>query len=332
MIPDIQIELELDIGVNEPGIAVAVARNGEITHKLARGLANLEWAQQIEPCTIFGIGSLTKQFTAVSVMMLAEQGRLSIDAPVTEFIANLEENYEAISLRHLLTHTAGIPNYTDISGYWTEHSRRDATPEEISDYFMSVPLEFSPGQRFQYSNSGYILLGRVIEAATGQPYAEFLRDNIFRPQGMNDSVYLDAAPIITHRASGYARTNEGFRNAPFLSMTWPYAAGGIGSSVVDLIKWQNALSAGGVIRRETLDLMHIPTTLRDGTQCSYGMGWMIDMHEGGRVLHHSGLVRGFSSHMAWFAEQDLTIVVLSNLQSFPAEQLGGKLANAILAL
>jgi CubicO group peptidase (beta-lactamase class C family) len=331
MNPDIRMELETEIGVNEPGAAVAVACNGEISHKLTRGLANLEWGQQIELSTIFGIGSLTKQFTAVALMMLAEQGRLSIDAPVTEFIANLGANYGAISLRHLLTHTAGIPNYTDISGYWAEHSMRAVTPEEISAYFMSLPLEFAPGQRFQYSNSGYILLGRVIESVTGRSYAEFLRASIFRPLEMKDSLYFDGARVITHRASGYVTENGSFRNAPFLSMTWPYASGGIGSTVVDLIKWQTSLCAGDVIKRESLQTMHMPTTLQDGTECLYGMGWMIGTHKEGRVLHHSGSIRGFASHMAWFAEHDLTIVVLSNLQSFPAEQLGAKVANAILA-
>lgn len=331
MIPEIQTLLEAQIGATEPGAAVAIARRGEVVHASASGYSNLESESKIEPHTIFRVGSLTKQFIAVSMAMLEERGCLSLDESAKRFLVDAPSSYTSITLRQLLTHTAGVPNYTDIPGFWAGHSMCDVTPEEASAYFMALPLEFQPGEHFKYSNSGYVLLSRIIEGVSGKSYREFLLEQVLRPLGMDDTYYNDGAIQVQRQATGYVRTNTGFGNAPFMSMTWPLGSGGLASSAIDLIKWQSALSAGKIVNSETLHLLHRAATPNDGSRSSYGMGWMIGIHRRDRTcVHHSGSIRGFASHMAWFPADDVTIVVLSNLQSFPAVQFGERVAEAVL--
>jgi CubicO group peptidase (beta-lactamase class C family) len=260
--------------------------------------------------------------------MLQDRGLLSIEQPITKFISGAPADYRNITISHLLNHTAGVPNYTDIPGFWAQHSARDVTPSEATDYFMSLPLDFAPGERFNYSNSGYLLLGRVIEAVAQCRYGEFLQNEIFRPLEMDDTSYLANAPATKQSASGYVLRAGTFQNAAIMSMTWPHASGALGSSVLDLVKWQIALSSGKLVSRNTLTVMHQPTILNDGSQSSYGFGWMIGDRGGQRYPHHSGSINGFASHMAWFPEGDVTVAVLSNLVSFPATNLGDKLAHA----
>jgi CubicO group peptidase (beta-lactamase class C family) len=329
VISEIQSKLEVEIGSTSPGAAIAIARRGEIAHASARGFANLEIESEIEPNTIFRIGSLTKQFVAVTVMMLVERGLLSLDASAKTFLADMPASYNAITLRQLLTHTAGIPNYTDIPGFWAEHSVRAVTPKEASAYFMSRPPEFQPGEHFRYSNSGYVLLGRIVEAVTGRSYGEFLLENILRPLRMDDTYYIDGATEDQRGAIGYVKTDVGYRNAPFMSMTWPLGSGGLASSAIDLAKWQSALKTGQVIKIDALHSMHRQTILNDGSSVLYGIGWMIGTEGERPFLHHSGSIRGFASHMAWYPDEDTTIIVLSNVQSFPAVQFGAKITQEI---
>ncbi|HEX9901554.1 MAG TPA: serine hydrolase domain-containing protein, partial [Acidobacteriota bacterium] len=208
----------------EPGAAVLVKKGGQVLFRRGYGLANLELNVPVEPDMVFRLGSITKQFTAVAVLMLAEQGKLSLQDDLSKFLPDFPTQGRTITIEHLLTHTSGIKSYTEIPG-WLSLWRKDMSVKEIIDLFRNVPLEFEPGQRWKYSNSGYILLGAVIEKISGQAYEDFIRKNIFEPLGLAHSCYDRMARIIPRRVPGYSLGRAGFENAQFISMTQPYAAG-----------------------------------------------------------------------------------------------------------
>jgi len=327
MSASISAAVEAEVHDGAPGVAIAIINRGEVVQTITRGLANVEWNVPISPNTIFRIGSITKQFTAVAIMMLCEDGRLSVDDPIGKFLPDISPTLASISLRQLLSHTSGIANYTDLPEY-VPNSRNVVTPKEISALFENLPLDFEPGSAYRYSNSGYLLLGRILETVTEQSYENYLRDHIFRPLGMHQTSYLNVAPIVYGRASGYSTNSDGIFNASFLSMTWPHAAGALGSSVTDLALWHAALRDNRLISQQTLSMMHTPAILLDGSSCGYGFGWMVGSFNEHRFVHHAGGINGFSSYMAWFPDDDIAIILLSNLGGFPIL----KVAETILRL
>ena len=235
----------------EPGAAVLVAKDGNILYRKAFGMANLELGAQMKPEMVFEIGSMTKQFTAVSILMLMEQGKLSLDDDITRFIPDYPTQGYKITIHHLLTHTSGIKSYTSMPewfGLW----RKDYSPLELIGIFKDQPMDFAPGEKFLYNNSAYFILGYVIEKSSGQTYQEFIENNIFKPLQMNDTYYGSLSKIIKNRASGYQQEENGFINAEYLSMTQPYAAGSIMSNVDDLLKWQKAISDNKLVKAETI--------------------------------------------------------------------------------
>jgi D-alanyl-D-alanine carboxypeptidase len=311
-----------------PGAAVIAVRNGETIFRKGFGLANLELGVPIEPEMVFRIGSVTKQFTAVSVLMLMEQGKLALDDPLTRFLPDYPMQPHTITVEHLLTHTSGIQSYTSMPA-WPPLWRKDFTLKELIDFFKDQPMQFAPGTRWSYNNSAYCLLGAVIEQAGGQTYEAFLRERIFEPLGMRQTCYDHTDAIIPRRAPGYTKSPNGFINAPYLSMTQPHAAGALASTVDDLAKWDAALYDGTLLRPETLARAFTPFRLNDGTSTSYGYGWSISQYDGLATIEHGGGINGFTCHALRIPSERVFVAVLTNCDShtidpeFAAVQVAG---------
>ncbi len=231
----------------EPGAAVIVVKDGRIIYRQGRDMANLELGVPIEPHMVFRIGSITKQFTAVATLILTEQGKLAIDDPVTRFLPDYPMQGHLITIEHLLSHTSGIKSYTDIPELWAS-SRNDFTVQQIIDSFKNRPMDFAPGEGWAYNNSGYVLLGAIIEKSSGLTYEQFIQQNIFDRLGMRHSYYDDPVRVIPHRVSGYSKGPNGYANATYLSMTLPYAGGALASTVDDLAIWDAALHTEQLVK------------------------------------------------------------------------------------
>ncbi|NNF81288.1 MAG: beta-lactamase family protein, partial [Flavobacteriaceae bacterium] len=233
----------------KPGATVLISRDGKAVYRKAFGMADLELGVKMKPEHVFEIGSITKQFTAVSILMLEEQGKLSVQDDITKYIPDYPTNGQTISIHHLLNHTSGIKSYTGMERF-RKNARVDMTPTELIDFFKNEPMDFEPGEQFLYNNSGYILLGHIIEVVCGISYAEFIEQNIFEPLGMKNSYFGSMTKLIPNRASGY-QNRDGYVNAEYLSLTLPYAAGSIMSNVDDLLTWQNAIRDNKLITAES---------------------------------------------------------------------------------
>ena len=312
MIPAISALIQEQIKVGEPGAAVAVVQDGVVVHRQGYGLANLEWQIPIQPDTVFRLASITKQFTATAILMLQEQGKLSVDDPLTKFLPTYPTSGHEIQVHHLLNHTSGIKSYTSIEGWFPNKIVHDMTPQALCDAFAQIPFDFKPGTQYLYNNSGYHLLGMIIEQVSGVSYAQFMQENIFQPLGMHHSYYLNNEPIVPKRASGYGRDEKGFRNAAYLSMTQPYAAGSLGSTVDDLVLWAKAVWEHRLVSAETQELMFTPVTLADGKTENYGYGWGIGAYHGHRLVHHGGGIHGFSTFIAQLVDEPVAVIILAN--------------------
>ena len=211
---------------DQPGAAVIVTQNGETLFRKGYGLANLELGVKVEPEMIFRLGSITKQFTAVAILMLQEEGKLQVQDEITRYLPDYPVGERKITIEHLLQHTSGIKSYTDMVE-WLPLWRKDMSVQELIDLFKEQPFDFEPGEQFRYDNSGYILLGAIIEALSGSSYADFIQEWIFKPLGMQHSLYDNPELILPGRVSGYSKGLNGLINAPYLSMTQPYAAGSL---------------------------------------------------------------------------------------------------------
>jgi CubicO group peptidase (beta-lactamase class C family) len=273
---------------------------------------------------------MTKQFTAVAILILAEQGRLALSDPIGKFLPDYPAQGRAVTVEQLLTHTSGIPDYTSFPE-WQALMRKDMTLTELIDVFKYKPREFEPGDRWKYSNSGYILLGAIIERASGLTYEAFLKKNIFDPLGLKHTFYGSVSPIIPGRVHGYEAGSDGtFLNAGYISMTQPYAAGSLLSNIDDLAAWNQALLAGKLIKRETLGKAWTAHKLKDGTSTGYGYGWSIGESFGTRVITHDGDINGFASVGILFPEERLFIALLTNSEA--GELRPGPIASRIAAL
>lgn len=234
---------------DDPGATVLVSKKGKVIYHKAFGLANLELNISMKTDHVFEIGSITKQFTAVGILMLEEQGKLSVDDEITKFLPDYPTNGKKITIHQLLNHTSGIKSYTSMN--LSEIAALDKTPTELIDYFKNEPMDFDPGTKWQYNNSGYIILGHIIEKLSDKTYEDFIEQNIFKPLQMTNSRYGHKYEIIKNRASGYQPSEQGYINADYLSMTLPYAAGSLMSTAEDLNKWQKGLNANTLLKKKT---------------------------------------------------------------------------------
>jgi len=295
-----------------PGAAALVAKGGEVLYLDAAGMADLELGVPLAPDMVFEIGSITKQFTAASIMLLAEEGKLSVSDPITRHLTDYPSYGDSITIENLLTHTSGIVSYTGIPGYMETEIRKDLTVGELIDVFKDLPVEFAPGDRYSYSNSGYIVLGAIVEAASGMPYEDFVRERIFKPLGMEHSYYGCGRCLIPHRASGYDAGEDGYANQRYLSFTQPYAAGSLMMTVEDLYRWSRALFGGKVVSAASLERMTTPFVLNAGDTSNYGYGLGIADIRGHRAIRHSGGIFGFVTDAAYLPEEDVFVAVFSN--------------------
>ncbi|BDC51901.1 hypothetical protein F183_A42160 [Bryobacterales bacterium F-183] len=301
---------------------VLVAEGGKIVLSKGYGMANLEWSIPASPETKFRLGSITKQFTGMSVLLLEQDGKLRTSDPIAQYIDKAPERWKGITIHHLLTHTSGIPNFTNFPDY-AKTMMVAAPPAETMKRVVDKPLDFDPGTKMSYSNSGYTLLGLIIEKASGMRYEDFLRTRIFEPLGMKDTGYDSDRTVISRRAAGYEMEDEGtVRNASFIDMSIPHAAGAMYSTTLDLAKWDEGLSAGKLLTPENYKRYFT------ADKNNYAYGWTVGKRGTDTVLSHGGGINGFATMIYRVPERKLVVVTLSNV--LPSQ--AGKLAQELMRL
>ena len=286
--------------------SILVIQNGQILLDKGYGYANLEWQIPNSPTTKFRLGSITKQFTAAAILLLEEQGKLKITDLINQYIPDTPSEWGTITILNLLTHTSGIPNYTNFPDF-ASMTTIPKTPEEQITLFRNKPLDFQPSSGYVYNNSGYVLLGYLIEKISGQSYKDFVVKNIFKPLVMEDSGYDTHSAILLQRASGYVTSPNGFRNADYLDMSIPYAAGSLYSTTHDLRKWVEGLFGEKVLSAKSLQKMITPFTN------DYGFGVIMQPVDGSNVIMHGGGINGFNTMLLNSPEDRLTVIILANL-------------------
>jgi CubicO group peptidase (beta-lactamase class C family) len=299
--------------------SVLAARGNEILLNKGYGSANLEWEIPNSPSTKFRLGSITKQFTAASILLLEEKGKLTVDDPVKKHLPDAPAAWEKITIFHLLTHTSGIPSFTSFPDYRSTEAFA-TTPEKLVARFRDRPLEFAPGERMNYSNSGYVLLGYLIERITGESYESFVQKNIFTPLGMKDSGYDSNSAVIARRAAGYEPGPNGPINAGFIHMSIPHAAGALYSTTEDLLRWEQGLFGGKLLSAASLQKMITPF------KNDYAFGLTVRTVNGRKVIAHGGGIEGFNTSLVYYPDDKLTVVVLGNLNGSAPDQIANQLA------
>lgn len=299
--------------------SVLIAKEGKVLFSKGFGMANHEHDIPNTTQTKFRTGSVGKQFTTASVMQLKEQGKLNVDDTLDKYIPDYPHG-DKITIHHLLTHTSGIVNVTSLPEF-QQRIRLPTTLEQNIQLFKEKPLEFEPGEKFKYCNSGYLLLGYIIEKVSGQSYEEYLKDNIFGPLGMENSGYDHPSTILKHRASGYNLTKKGLINGPYNDMSAPHAGGALYSTVEDLLLWDQGLYTETILKKSSLDKMFTPF------KGNYGYGWRIDEIFGHKRIHHGGsIIGGFQMHIARYVDDGILIVFMCNLQPVNTRKISEDLA------
>jgi CubicO group peptidase (beta-lactamase class C family) len=299
--------------------AVLVAKGTEVLLNKGYGSANLEWDIPDSPATKFRLGSITKQFTAASILLLQERGKLNVEDPVKKYMADAPSAWDKVTIYHVLTHTSGIPSFTGFPEYpkWEPFA---ATPAEEVARFRDKPLDFAPGERFSYSNSGYVLLGYLIEKITGGSYEKFVRENIFTPLGMQDSGYDSNSALIARRAAGYSPGKDGLENTGYINMTIPFSAGALYSTTGDLLKWEQGLFGGKLLSEASLKTMTTPF------KSDYACGLFVATKAGRKEIEHGGGIEGFNTQLTYYPDDKLTVVVLANVNGSAPGEIAAKLA------
>jgi len=285
-----------------------VARDGKVIFSKGCGMANAEWDIPNTPQTKFRLGSITKQFTAASILLLQERGKLGVQDPVCKYVAECPKAWEPITIHHLLVHTSGIPSYTDVKSpeEFRKMSLTQVTPAGFVDSFKSKPLEFPVGEKMKYNNSGYFMLGYIIEKVSGQSYEAFLQENIFTPLKMANTGYDTHDRILKHRATGYSNRKGGMANSDYLDMTVPYAAGSLYSTVEDLFAWNEALFSDKLLSAKSREAMMTVD------KNNYAYGLVVNQQHSRKMVSHGGGINGFNTILARFPEEKITVVVLRN--------------------
>jgi CubicO group peptidase (beta-lactamase class C family) len=298
--------------------SVLVARGDQVLFSKSYGSANREWKVPNSPTTKFRIGSITKQFTAACILLLAERGKLKLEDPIKKYYPDAPAAWDKVTLLELLHHTSGIHSYTDDPEF-DKFTKLPATPAEIVKRVQAKPLDFDTGKEFRYSNTGYILLGIVVEKASGMSYADFLKANVLDPLGMKDSGYESNSALTPQRAAGYSRSPQGVVNANYIDMSIPYAAGAMYSTVEDLLRWQRGLFGRKLLTEASLAKMH------QAGMSDYALGVTVHKKASHPVIDHGGGINGFNSQLAYYPEDQVTLVALSNLNGPGADAIVDKL-------
>ncbi len=299
--------------------SVLVAQGDEVLLSKGYGSANLEWNIPNSPATKFRLGSVTKQFTAASILLLEERGKLKTEDPVKKLLPDAPAAWDKITIFHLLTHTSGIPNFTSFPDYQSQEPFA-STPEKLVARFRDKPLDFEPGEKWNYSNSGYVLLGYLIEKASGESYEKFVQENIFGPLGMKDSGYDSNSAVILRRAAGYVPAKDGPVNAGFIHMSIPFSAGALYSTTEDLLRWEQGLFGGKLLSSASLAKMTTPF------KSDYAFGVSVHTVGSHKAIDHGGGIEGFNTFLAYYPEEKLTVVALGNLNGAAPQEIATRLA------
>jgi D-alanyl-D-alanine carboxypeptidase len=299
---------------DQPGATVIVTKDGKTVLRKAYGLANVEQKLALQPDMTMRLGSITKQFTAVAILMLAEQGKLSLDDDIGRYFPDYPASGKKVTIAQLLNHTSGVASYTGMRGFGAE-MHKDFTVTQMIDRFKDLPLDFAPGQDWIYSNSGYFLLGAIIEKVSGKPYADFVADHIFKPLAMENSAYEGHERGKAPKASGYSASEKGFVPTRVVSMTQPYAAGSLVSTVDDLARWDAAISSGKLLKAASWQRAFTGTILPNGKPTNYGLGWQVGTLQGEPTISHGGGIPGFSTYAIRVPAKNVFVAVLTNADS-----------------
>jgi len=293
------------------GLSIAIAKGADIVLAKGYGLADFESEVPATAETVYRIGSITKQFTAAAILLLMEEEKIGIDDPLTKFLSDYPTQGRTVTIRHLLQHTSGIKSFTDLPSY-RKQMRLDVSHDDILNRFKDEPFHFAPGENYRYCNSGYYLLGVILEQVAERSFEEFLQQRIFSPLQLKRTFYDRHARIIPHRARGYSRWGGELSNARYLSMTQPFAAGALASTVGDLVRWQRALLSNELLTASSYKLMTTAGTLTNGTSIDYGLGTFLRKQGDHATVGHGGGINEFRSELVYYPENDYTIVVLAN--------------------
>ena len=314
------------------GLSIAVVKGRDTVVMKGYGFADLENDVPATPQTVYRIGSITKQFTSAAVMQLVERGKIGLDDEITRYFPGFPTHGQRILVRHLLNHTSGIPSYTDIGERWGRLMTLPLPHDSLLALVRDDSLLFAPGAGFYYNNTGYYMLGMLLERVTGTPYGEYMKRQLFDPLGLTSTRYCDTAPLIKHRAQGYGNDRGTLVNAPYLDMGQPFAAGALCSTVGDLVRWEAALFGGKVVSASSLTQMTTPAKLTSDRPMRYGYGLAPDTVDGHRVVGHGGGINGFISHAEYYPDDSLTVVVLANTAPAPSQQIARNAARLVLGL
>jgi D-alanyl-D-alanine carboxypeptidase len=301
-----------------PGAVILIARGDQVLFRGARGEADIETHALLQPDSVFRIGSVTKQFTAAALLTLVESGRVSLDGPLSNYLPDFPEG-DRITIRQLLNHTSGIRNYFNMDG--SDAIQRDVTTDQLIDMLEREPLEFDPGSRFAYSNSGYALAGAVIEAASGMPWDAYMRQTLFEPLGMTHTGYGHDPVFAARQITGYSRVDNGVAPMRPMSMTQAYAAGGLVSTAADLLIWNRSLHGGRILGEETYFQMITPVGAAAVEEAQYGFGLLDDRVRGERMLWHGGHIFGFRAWLGYLPGPDISVIILENSDAFESIEI-----------
>jgi CubicO group peptidase (beta-lactamase class C family) len=315
---------------NVAGLAVAVVKGRDTLLMRGYGFADLENRVPVTPKTVFRIGSITKQFTSSAVMQLVEQGKIGLDDDITKYLPNIPTHGRRVLVRHLLNHTSGIPSYTDVGPQFGRVMRMDLAHDSLLAIVADDSLMFDPGSHFYYNNTGYYILGMLLEKVTGSPYGEYLAKQLFTPLGLKGTTYCDTKRLIPNRAQGYDRGRDGFTNADYISMNLPYAAGSLCSTVEDLVSWTNQLAMGKVVSAASYREMTTPVRFTTGRPMTYGYGLSSDTIGAHRVISHGGGINGFVSQLTFLPQDSLVVSVLTNTAAATASIVADALVRTVI--
>lgn len=315
---------------NDPGGVFMVAHNGKPIYEKAFGKANLELDVNLTPQSVFQLGSMTKQFTAIAVLMLEEQGKLNVKDPVSKYVPDYPSG-EKITLHHLLTHTSGIKDFTKMKSLSTI-AQKEMSPKMMVDFFKNEPSDFAPGEKFDYNNSGYVLLGHIIELVSGETYEDFIEKHIFEKAGMNQSYYASDRQIINRRAYGYHKKEQGYVNRTVISFSVPFSSGSLMSTSGDMLKWQRALNQNLLLGVGETQKAFSKYKLNNGEAFAYGYGWHIREIDGIPTREHGGSIFGFKTMGVYIPSEDIYVIGLSNCDCHSPTKLTGDIAALVLEM
>ncbi|MFC3561280.1 serine hydrolase domain-containing protein [Pedobacter jamesrossensis] len=287
-----------------------VAQHGKAIYQKAFGKANLELGVDLTTKNVFQLGSMTKQFTAVAVLILEEQGKLNVTEAISKYIPDYPSG-DKITIHHLLTHTSGIKDFTKMKSL-SSIAQKDMTPKMMVDFFKNEPVDFLPGEKFEYNNSGYVLLGYIIELVSEETYEQFIKNHIFDKLGMSNSYYATDRQIINKRAYGYHKKETGFVNKTVINFSVPFSSGSLMSTIADMLKWQNALNQNLLLNVKETQKAFSKYKLNNGSDFTYGYGWHIKQINGTPTREHGGSIFGFKTMGIYIPNKDIYVIGFSN--------------------